>query len=324
MYIDIPLEELKVYLPERPEPPNFDAFWQSTLQEARRFPLDAVFQPVDYGLALHETFDVTFNGYAGQPIKGWLILPRQRSGKLACVVQYIGYGGGRGFPVDWLLWSSAGYASFVMDTRGQGSEWLHGDTPDVEPVGSSPQFPGFMTRGVFHPETYYYRRLYTDAVRAIEAACSHPAVNAERIAVNGRSQGGALALIVSGLAPEVEAVMPEVPYLCNIRHATEITDEMPYQEIPRFLRMHRDQVETVFHTLSYFDGMNFAVRAKAPALFSMGLMDATCPPSTVMAAYNHYAGPKDIRIYPYNHHEGGGSHQDLENIRFLQMLWHQN
>jgi hypothetical protein len=32
-----------------------------------------------------------------------------------------GYGGGRGFPHSWLGWPTAGYALFVMDTRGQGS-----------------------------------------------------------------------------------------------------------------------------------------------------------------------------------------------------------
>lgn len=321
MYIDMPLDELQKYLPKREEAQDFDSFWERTLQEVQAYPIQAVFEPVDFGLSLFDTFDVTFAGYAGQPIKGWLLLPRQRSGRLACVVQYIGYGGGRGFPTDWLLWSSAGYASLIMDTRGQGSTWLQGDTPDLETEGSSPQYPGFMTRGIFKPETYYYRRLYVDAVRAVEAARSHPAVDAERIVVTGHSQGGGLTIAVSGLVPDVQAVMPQAPYLCHIRRATEITDAMPYQEIPRFLQMHRDKVDTVFHTLSYFDAMNFAVRAKAPALFSMGLMDETCPPSTVFAAFNHYAGKKEIKVYSYNHHEGGGSHHDIEQIRFLKELW---
>ena len=98
-------------------------------------------------------------------------------------------------------------------------------------------------------------------------------------------------------------------------------DEMPYQEIVRYCKVHRDQVDTVFETLSYFDGMNFAVRSKAQALFSAALMDLTCPPSTVFAAYNHFAGPKDMRVYHYNQHEGGESFQVLEKIRLLTRLW---
>jgi len=74
----------------------------------------------------------------------------------------------------------------------------------------------------------------------------------------------------------------------------------------------------VFETLSYFDGVNFAPRATAPALFSTALMDIICPPSTVYAAYNHYAAEKDIRTWPYNGHEGGGSFQVQEKIAFLR------
>lgn len=45
-----------------------------------------------------------------------------------------------------------------------------------------------------------------------------------------------------------------------------------------------------------------------------------CPPSTVFAAYNHWSGPKDIRVWPWNRHEGGGYFQDLEQLRFLRTL----
>ena len=320
-FFDLDLEQLKVYKPPRQEPADFDAFWQATLADARRHPLDARFEPVDYGLKTVESFDVTFAGYGGQPIKGWCLLPRHRPGPLPCVVEYIGYGGGRGFPLEWLVWSSASFAHLVMDTRGQGSTWRAGHTPDLRPDGSNPHHPGFMTDGVLDPKTYYYRRVFTDAVRAVEAARSHPAVDSTRLALVGGSQGGGIALAVSGLVPDVAAVMPDVPFLCHYRRATEISDAAPYSEIARYCMVHRDKIETVFNTLAYFDGVNFAVRAKARALFSVGLMDEICPPSTVFAAYNYYAGPKDIRLYHYNHHEGGQAYQTVEQIKFLAGLW---
>ncbi|MBP1700898.1 MAG: Acetyl xylan esterase [Chloroflexi bacterium] len=318
---DLPLKQLQTYRPERDEPPDFDAFWAETLRQARRHALKARFERVNAGLRLVEVYDLTFNGYGGQPIKGWLLLPRQRSGRLPCVVEYIGYGGGRGLPIDWLLWSSAGYAHLVMDTRGQGSTWRKGDTPDPEPEGANPHYPGFMTRGILSPQTYYYRRVYTDAVRAVEAARSHPAVDAKRVAVTGGSQGGGIALAVAGLIPNLAALMADVPFLCHIRRATEIVDSYPYHEIASYCKVHRDQIETVFATLSYFDGMNFARRAQCPALFSTALMDETCPPSTVFAAYNHYAGQKRMQVWPYNQHEGGESFQNLEKMKFLEELW---
>ena len=73
----------------------------------------------------------------------------------------------------------------------------------------------------------------------------------------------------------------------------------------------------MFSTLSYFDGVNFAARGKVPALFSTALMDDICPPSTVFAAYNHYVGAKQIRVWPYNGHEGGGDDQTIAKVRFL-------
>lgn len=318
-FFDLPLDQLREYRPDRTEPADFDTFWSGTLAAARQHPLNARFEPVDYHLKTLETFDVTFAGYGGQPIKGWFILPRERSGPLPCVVEYIGYGGGRGFPTQWLLYPTAGYALFVMDTRGQGSAWRPGDTPDL-PDGANPSFPGFMTQGVLEPSTYYYRRVFTDAVRAVEAARSNTAVDAGRVVVAGGSQGGGIALAVSGLVPDLSGAMPDYPYLCHYRRATEISDAHPYAEIARYLKIHRDKIERVFTTLSYFDGLNFATRAQAPAQFAIGLMDEITPPSTVFAAYNHYAGSKHIEVYPYNGHEGGEGYHDLVKLRFLQGL----
>lgn len=323
---DKPLDELRTYQPAREEPADFDAFWADTLAAARQHELAAQFTPVESGLRTVDVFDVTYCGYGGQPIKGWLVLPAERDRPLPVVVEYIGYGGGRGLPIDWLLWASAGYAHFVMDTRGQGSAWLKGDTPDPEQEGGNPQFPGFMTRGVLDPKTYYYRRVFTDAVRAVEAAMSHPAVDEMRVAVTGGSQGGGISLAVAGLSPAllddaVKVALPDVPFLCHFRRATELVDTHPYQEIVRFCKVQRDQVETVFRTLSYFDGMNFAARATAQALFSTALMDDICPPSTVFAAYNHYQGPKDIRVWPFNNHEGGQNFQNVDKLRLLAEVW---
>lgn len=321
MLFDLPLDQLHTYRPDRNEPPDFDAFWSQTLSDARQHSLNFRAEPIDTGLRLIEVFDVTFSGYAGQPIKGWLLLPRMRSGRIPCVVEYVGYGGGRGHPIDSLLWSNAGYAHFVMDTRGQGSTWRTGDTPDPEPDGSNPHVPGFMTRGILSAQTYYYRRVFTDAVRAVEAARSHEAIDPDHIAVTGGSQGGGIALAVTALASGLDAVMADVPFLCHYRRATEITNGFPYGEIVQYCRRHRDKIETVFSTLAYFDGMHFAARADSPALFSTALMDEICPPSTVFAAYNHYSGPKQIKVWPYNQHEGGETFQNIEKLKFLANVW---
>jgi cephalosporin-C deacetylase len=111
-----------------------------------------------------------------------------------------------------------------------------------------------------------------------------------------------------------------VPFLCHPRRAIEVVDTHPYLELRTWLGIHRDRADAAFRTLSYVDGVNLAARAGVPALFSVGLMDETCPPSTVFAAYNHYAGPKEIRVWPFNGHEAGEAQHVVERLRFLEEL----
>src|SRR5690242_11874654 len=94
MLYDLPLDQLIAYRPERNEPADFDAFWQHTLAESRAQARAARFDPIDAGFPALACFDVTFSGYAGQQIKGWFIVPRERTSALPCVVEFIGYGGG--------------------------------------------------------------------------------------------------------------------------------------------------------------------------------------------------------------------------------------
>ena len=119
-----------------------------------------------------------------------------------------------------------------------------------------------MTRGILDPATYYYRRVFADAVRAVEAARSHPAVDRARVAVTGGSQGGGLSIAVAGLVPDVTAVMTDVPFLADFRRAITITDEDPYTEIARYLKAHRDHTDRVLETLSYFDVAILGRRAR--------------------------------------------------------------
>ena len=159
--------------------------------------------------------------------------------------------------------------------------------------------------------------LFESLVRAAEAIREHEAVDATTVAVAGGSQGDGIALAVAALVPDVAAVLSDVPFLCAFERALEIAESEPYCELTRYLEVRRDQRERVFETLAYFDGVAFARRR---ALFSVGLMDLICPPSTVYAAYNAYAGEKRMAVYPYNDHEGGGAFHQVEQMTWLRSL----
>ncbi|MCP2245974.1 acetylxylan esterase [Lentzea aerocolonigenes] len=311
---DLSLDELVQYRPDLPGPQDFDAFWDRTLAEARAaggaVKADRV---TDHLLRTVDVDDVRFPGWNGEPVAAWLLRPRGVEGPLPVVVSFIGYSGGRGLPTDHLLWPSAGYAQLVVDSRGQGH-----DTPDRDPGG--PQWvKGFLTRGIDSPENYYYRRLMTDCVRAVDAVAELPGLDRERVIAAGGSQGGGLALAVAGLT-RVAAVMPDVPFLCHYRRAADVCGEGPYQELAEYLRWHsRHLVEPAFATLSYFDGVHFAQRATAPALFSVGLMDPICPPSTVYAAFNRYAGDdRTMTVWPFADHGGGYGSNPVAQLEWLR------
>ncbi|MET8022709.1 acetylxylan esterase [Streptomyces avermitilis] len=318
---DLPFAELENHRPAPHEPADFDAFWQATLKESGQAEPVLSVRPFDSGLRLVETWDVTFRGFAGDPVRAWYTRPAEAPRPLPAVVEYAGYGRGRGLPHERLTWAAAGYAHLLMDNRGQGDQYgCGGDTPDPHPT--APGGPGPAVRGLLDPHDYHYRRLITDAVRAVAALRALPGVDGSRVAAVGNSQGGGLALAVAGLVPDLAAVLVSAPFLCGIRRALDLTDAAPYGEITAYLAVHRGAEAAAYRTLSYVEGVSFARRATAPAHFGVGLRDTVCPPSGAYAAYNRYGeltghDPlKELHAYPFNQHEGG----DAVHVR-RQLTW---
>lgn len=300
---DLGADELVYYRPELPDPTGFDDFWRRTLAEARS--RDGAIK-VERVTAQHmlrtvEVEDVRFPGWNGEPVAAWLLRPRDAAGPLPVVITYIGYGGGRGLPTDHLLWSAAGYAQLVVDSRGQGH-----DTPD-RGLGDGTQWvEGFMTRGIDSPDDYYYRRLITDCVRAVDAVAQLPGLDSRRIVVAGGSQGA----VWRSPSP----VSPRTAWRPRCRTSRSCATSATPPRYAAKARTRRSpstcagthRVEPAFDTLDYFDGVHFARRATAPTLFSVALMDPVCPPSTVYAAFNRYAGAdRTMTVWPFGDHGGG-------------------
>ena len=315
-HFDLPLEELWDYAPEVREPSDFDEFWTALLDEAH-VDLDVSLEPVEGAVASVVVRDVRFSGYGGDRIAAWLYLPHQIDDSAAVVVEFVGYDGGRGRPVDWLRWSAAGHPHLVVDSRGQGGGWRSGATADPHDVGE-PGSRTYLTSGLSAPRHHYYSRLFVDVARSAGVADTVDGLNGRPLVFAGASQGGALALAAAALSGRAAAVLADVPFLAHFRRAVSITDERPYSEIATYCKTYPDRVESVFHTLSYFDVVNHGRRVTAPALFSVGLYDEITPPSTVCAAFNAYGGEKEMAVYEYNGHEGGGSLHFERQVEFLR------
>ena len=307
-WYDMPLERLREYRTSTPEPDGLDDWWARRVAEARALATPPVITPHRPSVyAPLEVYDAAFSGANGDRIRAWYLRP---AGDPAAplVVKYIGYGGGRGTPTEHLLLPALGYATLVMDTRGQGGKWTAGATPDG-PLGTGPEYSQVMTRGITTPEEYYYTRLFTDAALAVDAALELAGAAADTspppVAVVGGSQGGALALATAALRTDVVRVChAHVPFLCDIQRAITLAPEPPYTEIPAFLASNIDLAGAALNTLRYVDCALLARRIRAATLVTAGLMDVTCPPSTVFAAYNEItAADKEIDVYPYSGHD---------------------
>lgn len=289
---------------------DIEEFWASTLAASRERSFPARFRRVESPVTAFAFYDVEFAGFMGDVVRGWLILPGTDE-PAPLVVEYLGLGGGRGLPHDHLFWASCGFAHFLMDSRGQGSGWRAGDTPDPWPCGVGGD--RFFTRGLQSADEYYYRRFFTDAVLAVDAARQAPGVDASRVAVAGISQGGGTALVVASLRDDIDAVVANVPAFGRFPLAVSLAEEGPYWELANFLGIQRAMTGQAFKTLEFFDTANLMENAKAPALISIGARDVLVPPQSIREAIEFYGGPIDVVEYPFNGHEGGSSvHQLLE------------
>lgn len=311
--IDMPLEQMRQYKPTLYREADFDSFWQTTVTDALAQPINAELIPYVLPARNLECYAVRFDGFKTGRIAGWYVRPNSR-GKFPGVCLYHGYSNRAHRPLDLIHLASQGICALSMDSRGQ-----NGQSQDAM-VASEGHASGWMTKGIRNPQEYYFRYVYADALRALELLARREEVDASRLAVTGRSQGGALSLAVAALSDRPILCLPDVPFLCDFRRSIQIASAGPYAEIPHFLRAFPHLYEEAIRTLSYCDIMNLAPRIRCKTIVANSLWDDICPPSSVFAAYNHIAAEKQMAIYPFHKHEVPYEHEELKYRTLLETL----
>ncbi|MDD5660183.1 MAG: acetylxylan esterase [Actinomycetota bacterium] len=299
MLVDLSYEELIKYKPVQNKENDFDEFWAETLNEAKSEDLKPNVEKIDYIVKEIDAFKAYYNGYGGARICGWYLLPKFFKPPFPVLLWFHGYGDNKQKINYYLKWLLMGYAVFAIDIRGQNGESMDNNSYP------SPSAVGYMTKGVFDKNKYYYRYVYADCIRALDFLASRKEIDMSRICITGASQGGGLTLATAALDERPKLAIAEIPYLCHYRRAVEWAEDFPnitYIEFQNVIKKYPEREEEMFKTLSYFDNLNLADKIKSRTIISCAMKDTCCPPSTIFAVYNHIEAEKQMIKMPYYVH----------------------
>ena len=312
--IDMPLEQLRQYKPSLYREANFESFWDETLAAALAQPLNAELIPYP-SLPTRgvQIYALRFDGFEGGRLAGWYVRPAG-AGTFPGIAFYHGYSMRAARPLDMVPYAAEGFCCLSMDVRGQ-----NGSSQDTSTVAEG-HLAGWMTKGIRDPQTYYFRYVYADAVRALEVLAQRQEVDENRLAVVGGSQGGGLSLAVAALSDRPRLALPDHPFLCDFKRSVAITPKHPYLEIPLFLKSFPELNETAFRTLSYCDNLNLAPWITCKTVMSVSLLDDICSPSSIFGTYHHIAAEKQMIVYPFHGHEVPMEHRELQFRTLVEAL----
>jgi cephalosporin-C deacetylase len=291
--------------------PDLDAFWQGALRRCEEIPLN-IKNSAD---SSPEIRDLTFEGLDGTPIHTWLLLPPEaKKQKVPVIVHCHGANRSRGRPEDFAHWMAAGCAVISPDFRLQ--RGTTGSVTAFDTDGKS----GWWTLNLNNLMNSYLYCVWTDFLRAVRLARETPEIDPARIAVEGHSQGGGMALGLATLDRSAALCMADVPSSCWMEHRIE-TRTGGGAGIADYLAAFPERTETIRRNLSYFDNINLATKITCPVLVSCGLKDTVCPPECTYAAYNKITAPKEMAVYPLAGHEGGKQEHQTRKLEFVKKFF---
>jgi cephalosporin-C deacetylase len=315
-----PLSELRTYRGINPRPADFDAYWDSSLEEMRAVDSRVDLRPNSaLSTRVAECFDLWFTGVGGARVYAKYLRPRQGAGRHPALLRFHGYSANGGDWSEKLSYVSEGFCVAALDTRGQG-----GRSEDVGGAKGG-TLRGHFVRGLDDPDPkkLLFRAHFLDTAQLARIVMSFPEVDPERVGAMGGSQGGGLTLACAALEPRIKRAALLFPFLCDYQRVWEMDlAKDAYEELRLYFRFfdprHERERET-FTKLGYIDCQHLAPRIKADVLMFTGLMDTICPASSQFAAYNKIVAKKDVVIYPDYGHEILPDYTDLA-FNFLRGL----
>ncbi len=272
------------------KPADFEQFWSANIAELSKLPLDAKFTLLpERSSSKTNAYHVSCQGYGGSRIYGMLAVPKA-PGKYPAVLQVPG-AGIRPYAPDLEL-ADKGVIVFTIG--------IHGI-----PVNMDLQVYNDLVNGGLKSYFYfnlddrdknYYKRVYTNVVRANDLLVSLPEYDGKTLAVMGGSQGGALTVVTAALDKRVKYMAALYPALADLTgYLKGRAGGWPHM----FSEGHpwNPQSDKAKTALAYYDVVNFSRQVNIEGYYSWGFNDETCPPTSFYAAYNVVNAPKQANIF---------------------------
>lgn len=239
------------------KPADFDQYWQQTLDDLAGYPA----RPEIELLPLRTTdfaalYGVRLTSYGPYRLFGYLSIPTGEgpfpaiyyAPKYQSVLEIIPQGTAN-------LQRSA-YITFAIAGRGQ----RNADTPYAA------MFPGLLTEGIDHAESYIFRGIAADGVRGLEFLLTRRELDPSRVVVVGNDT----ALITAALSPRATHVVATPALFYRTAELAPKTQAYPLEEINDYLRAFPTKAAAVHRTLAYYDLRAFAPRVMATTLIMAG------------------------------------------------------
>lgn len=289
--------------PYTQEPQDFRSFWQKNVEELKQVPMSYTKELYkDYCTEKIDCYLVKLQiDKMGHSMYGFLFYPKNaQPGKHPVVLCPPGAGIKTiKDPMRNKYYAENGFVRFEVE--------IHGLDPRIssETFGEisrafNDRNGGYLANGLENKDIYYMKHVYVGLVRCIDFLTSLPEWDGKNVAVQGGSQGGALAIIAAGLDSRVTQCVANHPALSDMAGYAAKGGTGGY---PHFCR--QPQIlsnKDCLNTLAYFDVVNFARYVKAPTYLTWGYNDVTCPPTTSYAVWNTLKCTKESLLTPINEH----------------------
>lgn len=297
------------------EPKDFNTFWQGNLDELAKIPLSYTKEIAkEYCTDKVDCYLVKIPvSRRKQCVYGYLFYPKNaQPGKHPVVLCPPGAGIKTiKEPLRHKYYAENGFIRLEIEIHGMDPRLPKETFDDISRAFNSDP-TGYLENGIDNRDRYYMKHVYLALVRCIDLLTSLPEWDGRNVAVQGGSQGGALALVAAGLDKRVNLCVVNHPALSDMAGYTEKGRTGGY---PHFNRMTGLYTPSNISTMAYYDVVNFARKVKATTYMTWGYNDNTCPPTTSYAVWNTLNCEKESLITPIN------EHWTSDATEYGQMVW---